>query len=129
VLPDVGKIEPDTNNLYLVTAGATGFCGLLALVGVLGYFLRRSRQLTALARDHLAGDHLSQTLAVGLPAALLALVVGNLFTAMFVRGLSLVIVLLFALAEAGCGLGRRPVTRRGGAVFDSLCKKGSSCAN
>ena len=95
-LPDVAKIEPDTNNLYLVTAGATGFCGLMALVGVLGYFLRRSRQLAALARDHLG-----RTLATGLPAALLALILGNLFTAMFVRGLSLVIVLLFALAEAG----------------------------
>jgi hypothetical protein len=99
-LPDVGKIEPDTNNLYLVTAGSMGFCGLAALIGVLGYFLRRSRQLAALAQDHLG-----RTLAVGLPAALLALIIGNLFTAMFVRGLSLVIVLLFALAEAGVRIG------------------------
>ncbi len=92
-LPNVKKSEPDSNNLYLVIAGSLGFCGLAALLGVLGYFWRCSRRLLPAAHDRLG-----RGLAAGLPAAMLALVVGNLFTAMFVRGLSLVLILLFALA-------------------------------
>jgi len=94
-LPNVKKSEPDTNNLYLVTAGSMGICGLTALVGLLAHFWRRAGNLWSVAEDHLG-----RGLAAGLPAALLALVIGNLFTAMFVRGLSLVIVLLFALVES-----------------------------
>ncbi len=95
-LPNVKKSEPDTNNLYLVIAGSTGLCGLAALLGVLSHFWRRGRQLRSVSESTLG-----RVLAGGLPAALLALLLGNLFTAMFVRGLSLVVVLLFALAEAG----------------------------
>ena len=95
-LPNVKKSEPDANNLYLVIAGSMGFCGLAALVGILGYFYRRSRELRGRAEDPLG-----RILAAGLPASLVALMLGNLFTPMFVRGLSLVIILLFALAEAG----------------------------
>lgn len=94
-LPNVKKGEPDTNNLYLVTAGSMGICGLTALLGLFAHFWRRATNLWSVAEDDLG-----RGLAAGLPAALLALVIGNLFTAMFVRGLSLVIVLLFALVEA-----------------------------
>ncbi|HEY3398863.1 MAG TPA: O-antigen ligase family protein [Armatimonadota bacterium] len=93
-LPNVKKGEPDTNNLYLVIGGSMGFAGLVCLIGVLAYFWRQATGLWAVAEDRLG-----RGLAAGLPAALFALMVGNLFTAMFVRGLSLIIVLLFALAE------------------------------
>lgn len=104
-LPNVKKTEPDTNNLYLVIAGSTGLCGLAALLAVFGHFWRRSRWLAPAA-----GDRLGRGLAAALPASMFSLMVGNLFTAMFVRGLSLVIVLLFALTYAGARLWRETPT-------------------
>jgi hypothetical protein len=100
-LPNVKKSEPDTNNLYLVIAGSLGFLGLVALFALFGHFWRLSSVLWSYA-----DDNLGRALAAGLPAAMLALGVGNLFTAMLVRGLSLVIVFLFALIEVRA---RRPV--------------------
>lgn len=95
-LPNVKKSEPDTNNLYLVTAGSMGFLGLVALLALFGHFWGRARELWSVAEGSLG-----RALAAGLPVAMLALVLGNLFTAMFVRGLSLIVVLMFVLAAVG----------------------------
>lgn len=101
-LPNFKKSEPDTNNLYLVFAGSMGFLGLIALVALFGHFWRRSSVLWSYA-----DSPLGRTLAAGLPAAVLSLLLGNLFTAMLVRGLSLVVVLVFALTAAASVVGRR----------------------
>lgn len=109
-LPNVRKSQADTNNLYLVVAGSMGFLGLIALVGVFTHFWRRAAILKLLAEDNL-----ERALAAGLPACMFALVVGNLFTAMFVRGIGIVIALLFAFIQLAASqrLGGEEESERG----------------
>lgn len=91
-LPNVKKTEPDTNNLYLVTAGATGFSGLVCLVALLAFFLRRAAFLWLRA-----GSAVERGLSAGLPAALAGVAAANLFSNLFVRGTSITCALLFAM--------------------------------
>ena len=91
-LPNVKKAEPDTNNLYLVTAASMGFAGLICLVAYLVQFQRRARALWQRATTGT-----QRGLAAGLPAAVLGLMAANIFTSLFVRGCSLIWVLLFAM--------------------------------
>ncbi len=91
-LPNVKKSEPDTNNLYLVEGASMGFAGLVCLLATLALFWRRACGLW-----QRAGTRTERGLAAGLPAAILALGVANLFTNLFVRGTSLIWALLFAM--------------------------------
>lgn len=92
-LPNVKKSEPDTNSLYLVTAGSMGFAGLVALLAYLGVFWRLVKNLSAHAQTPW-----NRALSCGLYGACLALLMGGLFTSAFVRGTALVWALAFALA-------------------------------
>lgn len=94
-LPNVKKTEPDTNNLYLVTAGSMGFAGLICLVAFLGYFWRLAGNLWM----HGQGPW-DRALACGLYGACLALLTVNLFTSVFVRGTALAWALIIGLIMA-----------------------------
>jgi len=91
-LPNVKKSEPDTNNLYLVTAGSMGLAGLLCLIAFLGHFWRLAGNLWM----H-ADTPFGRALACGLYGACLSLLMVGLFTSVFVRGTALAWALVFAL--------------------------------
>ncbi len=101
-LPNVKKGEPDTNNFYLVMGASMGFAGLLAVGAMLGWFWRRCRGAWAV----------DPGLAAGLTGSLAGIMAANLFTSLFVRGISLIWALVFALvAIAGqwaAAQGRQP---------------------
>ncbi|MFQ6130801.1 MAG: O-antigen ligase family protein [Armatimonadota bacterium] len=94
-LPNQDTIEPDTYNSYLVTFGSMGFLGLAALVGAMGWALRR-----AYGAGTAAAAAVHPGLALGLQGAVLAIVLVNIFGNTFVRGLYVPVFFLFALAAA-----------------------------
>ncbi len=94
LLPNVRKTEDDTNNLYLVIGGSMGLAGIVSLVALLAYFWRLASGLWLRVEDDWG-----RGLAAGLMGSIGALVVGNFFTSSFVRGIGLIMVLVFALVE------------------------------
>jgi len=92
-VPNVKKAEPDTNNLYLVVGASMGFAGLVCLLALLGTFWRWARALPT-------GDAQERGLSAGLYGAMLGMMCANIFSSLFVRGCSLVWVLVFALIAA-----------------------------
>lgn len=94
-LPNVKKSEPDTNNLYLVTAGSMGLAGLVCLIAFMGHFWSLASRLWMHAQTPFA-----RALACGLYGSCLALLGANLFTSVFVRGTSLAWALVFALISS-----------------------------
>jgi hypothetical protein len=94
-LPNVKKSEPDTNNLYLVTAGSMGLAGLVCLMAFVGHFWRLAGNLWLHAQTPF-----SRALACGLYGACVALLIVNLFTSVFVRGTALAWALVFALVTS-----------------------------
>jgi hypothetical protein len=93
-LPNVKKSEPDTNNLYLVIAASTGLAGLVCWVALLGSFIGLAEQMRVWAEDEFGTG-----LAAGLAASLGAIVIGNFFTSLSVRGTAITVVLILALIE------------------------------
>jgi len=91
-LPNVKKSEPDTNNFYLVVGASMGFAGLVAVIAVLAWYWRRAISLWLRA-----DNRIERSLATGLPAAVMGIALANIFTSLFVRGVSLVWALVFAL--------------------------------
>lgn len=89
-LPNVKKILPDSNNLYLVQAVSLGLLGLGALLWVLGHFAHRAW----LARRW----HSSDWLGTGVLASLVSFGFVNIFHALIVRGVGLVLAFILALA-------------------------------
>ncbi len=92
MIPPPTKIEPDTNNLYLVIAASTGFVGLVAFLAWLGHFWR-------MAEDNWtqAHDAWSMGLCWGLLGGVYGILLVNMFSSLFVRGTSLVWALIFAM--------------------------------
>jgi O-antigen ligase len=91
-VPNVKKIEPDTNNLYLVVASSMGFVGLAAFMAWLGRFWRLAEANWTQARDGW-----SMGLCWGLLGSVYGILVVNLFSSLFVRGTSIVWALIFAM--------------------------------
>lgn len=87
-LPNAKKTEPNTNNLYLVTAGSLGIGGLASLIALLAHHI-------ALARRRAEEGNF---LAIGVTASLAVLVVVNAFTALLVRGAAVGWTALLVLA-------------------------------
>jgi multisubunit Na+/H+ antiporter MnhG subunit len=92
LIPRATKIEPDTNNLYLVIAASMGFVGLVAFLGWLGYFWR-------MAEDNWTQAHDAWSMGVcwGLLGGVYGILLVNMFSSLFVRGTSLVWALIFAM--------------------------------
>jgi len=92
MIPPPTKIEPDTNNLYLVIAASTGFVGLVAFLAWLGHFWR-------MAEDNWtqAHDAWSMGLCWGLLGGVYSIVLVNIFSSLFVRGTGIVWALIFAM--------------------------------
>ncbi len=91
-VPNVKKIESDTNNLYLVVASSMGFVGLVAFMAWLGRFWRLAE-----ANWTHAGDGWSMGVCWGLLGSVYGILVVNIFSSLFVRGTSLVWALIFAM--------------------------------
>ncbi|MFW5867624.1 MAG: O-antigen ligase family protein [Armatimonadota bacterium] len=92
VVPRATKIEPDTNNLYLVIAASTGFLGLVALLAWLGHFWRMAEENWTEAKDAW-----SMGVCWGLLGGVYGIMLVNIFSSLFVRGTSLVWALIFAM--------------------------------
>jgi O-antigen ligase len=92
MIPRATKIEPDTNNLYLVIAASMGFLGLVAFLAWLGYHWR-------IAEDNWtqAKDEWSMGVCWGLLGGVYGILVVNIFSSLFVRGTSLIWALIFAM--------------------------------
>jgi hypothetical protein len=85
-------LQPDTMNRYLVTGASMGFLGLVALVSVL------TRCAWSLGRaDRAAPAPIHPGLWAGLAGSLVGIVLSNLFTDTFVRGLYVPTFFVFAL--------------------------------
>jgi O-antigen ligase len=104
-LPNVKKGEPDTNNFYLVVGASMGLAGLISVVAMLAWFWRQAAALWLRA-----SSRVQRGLAAGLPGALVGIIAANLFTSLFVRGVSLVWALVFAMVTVVL----RDVARPGG---------------
>lgn len=91
-VPNARKIEPDTNNLYLVIASSMGLIGLVAFMAWLGHFWRLAETNWRRARDDW-----SMGVSWGLLGATYGILLVNLFSSLFVRGTSLVWALIFAM--------------------------------
>lgn len=92
LVPRATKIEPDTNNLYLVIAASMGLVGLVAFLGWLGHFWRMAEGNWTQARDAW-----SMGVCWGLLGGVYGIVLVNIFSSLFVRGTSLVWALIFAM--------------------------------
>jgi hypothetical protein len=89
-LPNEEKMPPDSNNLYLVQAVSIGVLGLGALLWVIFHFWGTAWKA--------AKKFPTDWLGAGVCAALSSWLFVNLFHALVVRGVGLVLAFLFALA-------------------------------
>ncbi|MFP4248620.1 MAG: O-antigen ligase family protein [Armatimonadota bacterium] len=107
MVPRATKIEPDTNNLYLVIAASMGFVGLVALLAWLGHHWRLAE-----ANWIEAKDAWSMGVCWGLLGSVYGIVLVNIFSSLFVRGTSLVWALIFAMIASVSihGFGGRDVS-------------------
>ena len=94
-LPNFEKIEPDTNCGWLVIAASMGLCGLVALAA-LYYSCYRS----AVGVSSEATSDLLRALGSGLAGSMVGMFLANIFSNLLVRGLSITMILLLALAMA-----------------------------
>ena len=88
---NIGCDEPDTFNLYLVTAAEIGLIGLAALVWVLAGFIGRAARLYAEEPDAL-----TRGMAFGAMGALIGFAVCSIFNSSMVRGVALPFVFVLA---------------------------------
>jgi len=88
-----GLMEPDTNNLYVVTAATTGLLGLAALLWMLIYFGK-----TASAVVRRPGSGVARVLALGIWGGIIGFAVTSIFSSLLVRGTGVVLAIFFALA-------------------------------
>lgn len=106
-LPNVRKIEPDTGNFYLVIGATMGLAGLICVIAVLAWFWNLAGSLWLRANSRI-----ERGMAAGLHGALLGIIAANIFSSLFVRGVSIVWALVFAMitvaAREGIALSRRP---------------------
>ena len=93
MLPNFKKIEPDTNCGWLVIAGSMGLCGFIALVAL--YF---TRYRAAIAASTSGASEYLRALGAGLAGSVLGLFLANIFSGTLVRGLSITVILVLALA-------------------------------
>lgn len=89
-LPNIKKMPPDSNNFYLVQGVSLGLTGLAALLWILGHFAGEARRAAEINR--------ADWLGAGTFAFLAAWLVVNVFHALLVRGLGLVLAFGLALA-------------------------------
>jgi O-antigen ligase len=92
MIPRATKIEPDTNNLYLVIAASMGFVGLVAFLAWLGHYWGMAERNWTQARDAW-----SMGVCWGLLGSVYAILLVNIFSSLFVRGTSIVWALIFAM--------------------------------
>jgi O-antigen ligase len=92
MLPNVKKAEPDTANLYLVVGASMGLAGLVSLIAFLLHFWAKAVRLWLAA-----GSPVERGLAAGLQGALVGIVLANIFTSLFVRGVSIVWAVVLAM--------------------------------
>lgn len=94
-LPNAKKSEPDTANLYLVTGASMGLSGLICLVALLQHFAAKASRLWLSAEDSS-----ERGMAAGLQGALVGIILANLFTSLFVRGVALTWSAVMAMTTA-----------------------------
>jgi len=95
LIPRATKIEPDTNNLYLVIAASMGFAGLVAFLAWLGHFWRLAEENWTQAHDDW-----SMGLCWGLLGGVYGILLVNTFSSVFVRGTSIIWALVFAMVSS-----------------------------
>ena len=91
--------EPGTFSWYFITACELGLPGLWLLVWMLVYFWGRAARATAAASE---GEPKQEGLSAGVVGSLMAILCLGVFTHLMVRGLALMCVFLFAVADALC---------------------------
>jgi O-antigen ligase len=106
MLPNFKKIEPDTNCGWLVVAGSMGLCGLIALAALFASQYRAAMRLAAGAASDALRD-----VSLGLAGSMLGLFLAMLFSNVFVRGLSITVILLLALVTSIGSLGPNRPTK------------------
>jgi len=89
-LPNEEKMPKDSNNLYLVLANSVGILGLATLFWVLGYFLKRAYEALRISKD--------DWLAAGVLGSVVAFFFVNIFHALIIRGVGLVLAFILSLA-------------------------------
>jgi O-antigen ligase len=97
VLPDpVGPTEPDTQNLYIVTASSIGLFGLAALIGLLCHSVASAIRNYASARSGF-----ERGLQAGLIGSILAFAIAAIWSPLLVRGISIPLAFILVLAAQG----------------------------
>jgi len=93
VLPrPTGKVEADSENLYLVIASSAGLLGLAAFLGMLLTFgLKAARQAFVLSEPRDRG------MALGLLGAILGFSICSIWNPLLVRGIGIPLAIVFAL--------------------------------
>ena len=95
-----GAKEPDHNNLFLVMGSTTGFIGLLGLWAMLLCWFKRAT-LNALSGYSKTGeprDKYRRILGLGAMGAIAAICGASIWTALLVRGVFLVLVIIVGLS-------------------------------
>ncbi len=98
-----GPKEQDHNNLFLVYASSTGFLGLIGLLTMLLFWFQRTASSFFSCRNP-PGSY-QQILALGAMGAIVAFCATSIWTALLVRGVFLLFVIIVAVAIS---YGRRP---------------------
>lgn len=98
ILPDPAgvKVEPDSQNLYLVIGATIGVTGLLCFGGMLAYFA-----IGALAVSLRTPDRFLQGLLTGAFGSLLAFSINAVWSPLLVRGIGIPLAIVFSLVSAG----------------------------
>lgn len=91
-LPNVRKIEPDTGNFYLIIGATMGLAGLICVIALLAWFWNLAGSLWLRANSRI-----ERGMAAGLHGALVGIITANIFSSLFVRGVSIIWALVFAM--------------------------------
>ncbi len=94
-----GPKEHDHNNLFLVFASSTGLVGLLGLLAIFPLWLQRTASAyLAVKPDGCSAGNCQRILALGAAGAVAAFCITSIWTALLVRGVFLIFVIIVALA-------------------------------
>ncbi len=98
-----GPKEPDHNNLFLVFGSSTGLLGLLGLFTMLLLWFQRAIHgfFSSRPQDENSGGALVRILSLGAIGAIVGFCAASIWTALLVRGVFLVFVIIVA-AAIGC---------------------------
>jgi hypothetical protein len=89
-----GPKEQDHNNLFLVYASSTGILGLIGLLTMLLFWFQRTVSAFIISKPVGANQ---QVLALGAMGAIVAFCITSIWTALLVRGVFLLFVIIISL--------------------------------